>query len=202
MRLERTPPIVGTGIVPVAASAFLAMATIGACGDVPPPSDSPAPPPPPPATAATPTPPSRDTPHWLADGIGRAIEDALGDTREAAVALHGRPDSIARETTPNRHVRGQIDTLVTYRYGRFEIEYYVVSANGRELVSYARIVEPGIIGDIGFDVGATLESVTAFLGPPGETLGGEVRYEDEYATLRLGVVDDRIAWIHLTPYLD
>lgn len=59
-----------------------------------------------------------------------------------------------------------------------------------------------MVGDIGFDVGAMLESVTAFLGPPEETLAGEVRYEDEYATLRLGVVDDRIAWIHLTPYLD
>ncbi len=144
----------------------------------------------------------RESTDWLSAQVGPALADAVGSSRAALVEQWGEAPSITLDTTSNRHVEGQIDTLSTFRYDGLEVVYYVVSGNARELLTHVQLTRAGLLTGLPFDVGFAVDDVLNTLGPPTSQTSTEIRYEDEYDVLVFEVTGARVSLIKYIPYVD
>ena len=113
-----------------------------------------------------------DSPHqWL-----QARFLAPRATPATVVERFGEPDSRTASPTPNRHVPGQTDSIVTLEYREgLRIRFYSVTG-GDALLQSATVSSPGIV-DLGpVDVGTSWDAVRATLGPPSGRREGDPYY--------------------------
>lgn len=127
-----------------------------------------------------------------------ALRSAVGEDRPSVRDRFGEPGRVSREPVENRHVPGQIDTLVTLGYGDLEVQFYAVTG-GRDLLAHAELRAPLGLSTLPFEVGASVEDVTAVLGEPARRSAGDLAYEDPdaYAFLTVSVADGVVRRIRL-----
>ena len=83
---------------------------------------------------------------------------------------------VSREPTENRHVPGQIDTLVTARYPGLEIEAYQITG-GRTFIREVTVTDERYRTADGLGVGATRSEIERAAGEPTQTTVGSPIYE-------------------------
>ena len=148
------------------AACALALPIVCACAAEPASNALPAAAPPPPLTGTS-----------VAERLREYAENALAldDPAPAAVrAAHGAADSTAARPTPNRHLPGQTDSIVTLHYPGLTLEAYR-TADGRELVQRVDVLANRWLRR-GPGIGAGREDVREALGVPTEQSDSSLAY--------------------------
>lgn len=86
------------------------------------------------------------------------------------------PSRVDVETRPNRHVRGQTDTLRTLRYDGLDLTVYHVS-DGKEILQTVSVTDERFRTDRGLHVGMSRGAIEATLGQPTRRSGNEYVYD-------------------------
>lgn len=119
-------------------------------------------------------------PGGTAPSLERFAQDLLAaeeSTLEGFRSAYGEPERVEREPTPNRHVPGQIDTVLTVHYDGARFRVHQV-AGGRALIEHAEVTEPRFLRWPRPTIGTPADSVAAWWGEPLRREDGALVYED------------------------
>jgi hypothetical protein len=109
-----------------------------------------------------------------------------------------------REPYPNRHIQGQIDTLVTIRSDSSIFKFY--SMANKDLLQSATLKKAGVPFGSGLEVGMTTDEVArhipAFQGQASIPQSILIRAEQAPTTLRLRFRRNRVEYIQYEGYVD
>jgi hypothetical protein len=116
-------------------------------------------------------------------------------TREAFAAAFGEPESIHRDSEPNRHVEGAVDSLFTVRYPGF-LMHIRTPRGGRDMADHIMVRDNRYLAWPGIGIGVAAERIEAVLGTPTRREPGALTYDcsehvEQPVTFRLagGVVE-------------
>ena len=109
------------------------------------------------------------------DGLGWSIL-AVRPTRDGLRARFGAPVAVDARAVENRHVAGQIDTVLTVRYDGLHSEIYAVTG-GRELPDHVLVTDGRFLAVPALGPGAPAERVTRALGEPTRRTPTSLVYE-------------------------
>lgn len=127
------------------------------------------------AQAAAATRPGIPLPELLAAGF----DPPAGAGSLAVLDRLAPPLRVEAEAVPNRHVRGQMDTLRTYVYDGLRFRVYAVSGSNKEILQGVTVTGRAYTTRDGLRVGNHRTEVEAALGPP-------ARMEDRTAVYEFG----------------
>lgn len=127
------------------------------------------------ARAASATRPGIPLPELLAAGF----DPPPGVDSLAMLDRLAPPLRVEAEAVPNRHVRGQMDTLRTYVYDGLRFHVYAVSGSNKEILQGVTVTGSAYTTRDGLRVGSHRTEVEVALGPP-------ARMEDRTAVYEFG----------------
>lgn len=109
-----------------------------------------------------------------------------------------------REPYPNRHIQGQIDTLVTIKSDSSIFKFY--SMANQDLLQSATLKKAGVAIGAGLEVGMTTDEVVqrmpVFQGKSTIPQSILIRAEQAPTTIRLRFRRNRVEYIHYEGYVD
>jgi hypothetical protein len=120
-------------------------------------------------TVSIATPPSSDS----ARVLFWSFVSRLGESRSEVIAALGAPISKTGDTLRNWHDTTVVDSLVTLRYPKLEVEFFV-GVGGKEFPTVVSVSDSNVRLPIGIGIGATqLALERVFGGPDFRTVRGD-----------------------------
>lgn len=99
----------------------------------------------------------------------------IGRSRADIIGRLGEPDSVQSQPTPNRHVPGQIDSLVQLHYADLRVVIYQI-ATGQELIASIEVESNDYLRQPVPRVGTRWADVVALFGEPHSQDASGFRY--------------------------
>jgi hypothetical protein len=125
-------------------------------------------------------------------------QPAVPQTEATIIAKFGPPQPVIREPFRNRHVEGQVDSIVELQYPKLRVKLYEMPDS--QLMMQVEISDPKLQVAHGLHVGVTEQQLLELLGPPDKKQNDDFVYSAHLgaeASVTFGVKNhtvERMEW--------